>query len=64
QPPVRSHFPLHRAAPVLIAAGVLLYAAWWILTQPAIEQPVLFSVLSFLALLSAAILAWLRPPSS
>jgi len=64
QPPVRSHFPLHRAAPVLIAAGVLLYAAWWILAQPVIEQPVLFSVLSFLALLSAAILAWLRPPSS
>jgi len=59
---VRSHFPLHRAAPVLIAAGVLLYAAWWILAQPVIEQPVLFSDALLPALLSAAILAWLRPP--
>ena len=62
--PVRSPLALHRAAPPLVAAGVLLYAAWWILEQPILEQPILLSILSFLALLSAAILAWLRPPSS
>jgi hypothetical protein len=57
--PVRSPRSLHRAAPPLLAAGVLLYAAWWIL-----EKPDSLSLLSFLALLSAAILAWRRPPSS
>ncbi|MDD1660688.1 MAG: hypothetical protein LUQ62_05735 [Methanomicrobiales archaeon] len=57
--PVRSPLALHRAAPPLLAAGVLLYAAWWIL-----KKPETLSVLSFLALLSAAILAWRRPPSS
>jgi hypothetical protein len=57
--PVRRSFGLHRAAPPLLAVGVLLYAAWWIL-----EKPDSLSLLSFLALLSAAILAWRRPPSS
>jgi hypothetical protein len=57
--PVRSPLALHRAALPLLAAGVVLYAASWILAKP---DPL--SVLSFLALLAAAILAWRRPPSS
>jgi len=61
--PVRSPLALHRAAPFLLAAGVLLYAAWWILAIPD-PLSVLLNVLSFLALLLAAILAWRRPPSS
>jgi hypothetical protein len=61
--PVRSPLALHRAVLPLLALGVLLYAAWWILQKPDILSDIL-SVLSFLALLSAAILAWLRPPSS
>jgi hypothetical protein len=62
--PARSPILLRWAVPVLVAAGILLYAAWWILAQPVPDQTVLPSVLSFLAILSAAILAWLRPPSS
>jgi len=61
--PARSPLALHRAAPVLLALGILLYAAWWILTPPD-PMGVLLNVLSFLVLLAAAILAWLRPLSS
>jgi len=60
----RKPLPIRLAVPVLLALGVILYAAWWILVQPPLDQAVLFSILSFLALVSAAILAWLRPPSS
>ena len=58
-PPVWKVPDLRRAAPFLIAGGVLVYIAWWIAGKPD-----LLSLLAVLALLAGALLAWRQPPSS